>query len=383
MIDILVISHACFTAINRNVYHLFQESGWKLEIVVPQSLPFPSGTRKADHPQAKDPVIHFLNLEGTNPRIYQFNGLEEILLQTNPKIIILDNDPVSRMALQLGKWAKKNKRRLYCISNDNLPLDIFSNISRRGLKALPATIVKRALLIKTRKLLSGVFVINTDGQEIFQKEGYRNVVHMPLGFDPAFFFPDENSRTEIRVKFGLKGMVIAYFGRLTPEKGIHVLISALQQLKQYEWQLMMDEFDEYASGFHQQINKQIQDAGLGDRIVYVKPSHFEIPAYMNAADIVVVPSIRIPQWKEQYGRVAAEAMACGKHVIASETGALPELLGGYGDLFEEGNQDQLRNTIKSILEGRRWNKSNSEIADYAKEELSIQKQYQVMEAVLK
>ncbi len=191
MIDILVISHACFTAINRNVYHLFQESGWKLEIVVPQSLPFPAGIRKADPPQAKDPVIHFLNLEGTNPRIYQFKGLEEILLQTNPKIIILDNDPVSRMALQLGKWAKKNNRRLYCISNENLPLGIFANISRRGLKALPATVVKRTLLIQTRKLLSGVFVINTDGQKIFQKEGYRNVIHMPLGFDPAFFFPDE------------------------------------------------------------------------------------------------------------------------------------------------------------------------------------------------
>ncbi len=198
-----------------------------------------------------------------------------------------------------------------------------------------------------------------------------------------FFSPMRSSGTEIRKRFGLKGKVIAYFGRLTKEKGIHVLIDALQQLQEFEWQLMMDEFDEYASGFHQQINKQIQDAGLTDRIVFVKPSHFEIPAYMNAADIVVVPSIRIPQWKEQYGRVAAEAMACGKHVIASETGALPELLGGYGDLFEEGNQDQLRNIIKSILEGRRWNKSTSEIASYAREKLSIQKQYQVMEAVLK
>jgi glycosyltransferase involved in cell wall biosynthesis len=104
---------------------------------------------------------------------------------------------------------------------------------------------------------------------------------------------------------------------------------------------------------------------------------------MNAADIVIVPSIRIPQWKEQYGRVAAEAMACGKHVIASETGALPELLGGYGDLFEEGNKDQLKDTIRFMLEGRPWSKSASEIAGYAKENLSIQKQYQVMEAVLK
>jgi glycosyltransferase involved in cell wall biosynthesis len=383
MIDILVISHACFTAINRNVYHLFQESGWKLEIVVPQTLPFPSGIRKADPPQAKDPVIHFLNLEGTNPRIYQFEGLEEILQQSDPKIIILDNDPVSRMALKSGRWAKKNNRRLFCISNENLPLDIFSSISRRGLKVLPAAIVKRTLLIQTRKLLTGVFVINTDGQKIFQKEGFRNVVHMPLGFDPVFFSPDEISGAEIRKRFGLKGKVIAYFGRLTKEKGIHILISALQELKQFDWQFMMDEFDEYASGYHQQVNKQIRDAGMADRIVFVKPSHFEIPAYMNAADIVIVPSIRIPQWKEQYGRVAAEAMACGKHVIASETGALPELLGGYGDLFEEGNKDQLKDTIRFMLEGRPWSKSASEIAGYAKENLSIQKQYQVMEAVLK
>jgi glycosyltransferase involved in cell wall biosynthesis len=383
MIDILVISHACFTAINRNVYHLFQQKGWKLELVVPTCLPFSSGTRKADPPQTGDPIIHFLNLEGTNPRIYQFKGLEEILHKTNPKRIILDNDPVSRMALQLGRWAKKNNRDIYCISNDNLPLDFFSTVARRGLKVLPATVIKRILLIQTRKLLTGVFVINTDGQKIFQKEGYQNVTHMPLGFDPAFFFPDENSGDQIRRKFGLKGKVIAYFGRLTREKGIHVLIAALQNLQHLEWQLMMDEFDEYASGYHQEINKQIQNAGLTERIVFVKPSHFEIPAYMNAADIVVVPSIRIPQWNEQYGRVAAEAMACGKHVIASETGALPELLGGYGDLFEEGNQEQLKDILKSILEGRPWSKSTSEIALYAKEKLSIQRQYQVMETVLK
>ena len=383
MIDILVVSHACFTAINRNVYHLFREAGWKLEIVVPQTLPFSSGTRKADPPQAKDPFIHFLNLEGTNPRIYQFKGLEEILQRSDPKIIILDNDPVSRLALQLGRWSKKNNRLIFCISNENLPLDIFSNISRRGLKSLPATIIKRILLFQTRKLVTGVFVINTDGQKIFQKEGYRKVTHMPLGFDPAFFFPDEIAGSEIRRKFGLNGKVIAYFGRLTREKGIHVLIGALQNLKNLKWQLMMDEFDEYESDFQQQINKQILDSGLADRVIFIKPSHFQIPAFMNAADIVVVPSIRIPQWKEQYGRVAAEAMACGKHVIASETGALPELLGGYGDLFEEGDQNELNVILRSTLEGRTPNKTTTEIAQYAKEKLSIQKQFQVMEATLK
>jgi glycosyltransferase involved in cell wall biosynthesis len=383
MIDMLVVSHACFTAINRNVYHLFLQAGWKLELVVPQSLPFPSGVRKADPPLKEDPVIHFRNLNGTNPRIYLFEGIHEILRQTNPKIILLDNDPVSRLALQMGRWAKKNNASLFCISNDNLPLDIFSGISRRGLRSLPAALMKRILLNNTRKLVKTVFTINTDGQKIFQKEGFRQVIYMPLGFDPAFFFPDEIAGNGIREKTGLKGKVIAYFGRLTREKGIHILISALQDLKDMEWQLMMDEFDEYASEYNQQINKQFADAGIMDRVVFVKPSHYEIPQYMNAADIVVVPSVRIPEWKEQYGRVAAEAMACGKQVVASATGALPELLGGYGYLFEEANQVRLSSVLRSILNGQLLNKTSPEIARYAKENLSIQKQYQVMEAALK
>src|ERR1700730_3849607 len=114
MIDILVISHACFTAINRNVYHIFQKDGWKLELVIPETLQFPSGTRRADPPQQEDPVIHYLRLKGTNPRIYAFEGLKEILEQTTPKIIILDNDPVSRLALELGRWCKKTNAYLYC-----------------------------------------------------------------------------------------------------------------------------------------------------------------------------------------------------------------------------------------------------------------------------
>jgi glycosyltransferase involved in cell wall biosynthesis len=205
---------------------------------------------------------------------------------------------------------------------------------------------------------------------------------MPLGFDPAIFFPDENTRNLIRKKTGLNGKVIAYFGRLSREKGIHVLISALQDLKDLSWQLMMDEFDEYASGYTRQIKRLLADANIMERVVFVRPSHYEIPQYMNAADIVVVPSIRVPEWKEQYGRVAAEAMACGKQVVASATGALPELLDGYGYLFEESNQAKLSSVLRSLLEERMLNKSSNEIARYAKENLSIQKQFQVMETAL-
>ena len=378
---IFVISHACFTAINRSVYRLFLQDGWDLELVVPEKLAFPSGTKKADPPEKGDPEIHFLDLIGTNPRSYYFQGLTSLLDKKKPAIIILDNDPVSMLATQLGKWAKKHKAWLFCISNENLPLDIRSGLDRRGIKALPAILFKRALLKRNKKLVDGVFTINRDGEKIFMDEGFMNVRRVPLGFDPTIFFPDPHARNAIRSKYKLTKVVIAYFGRLTREKGVHLLIQALKTLKSLDWQLMMDSFDTYATQYNQEISDLLFEAGILDRVVFIRPNHFEIAAYMNAADIVVVPSISVANWKEQYGRVAAEALACGKEVIASDSGALPELLGGHGFLFKEGNLPDLQELLASRLGTYQLSGRVAEdIAAYAVTNLSIHTQKALMEA---
>ncbi|MFI5125157.1 MAG: hypothetical protein ACHQDF_07540, partial [Chitinophagales bacterium] len=227
MIDLLVVSHACFTAINRNVYHLFAGDGWKLEIVVPKTLIFSSGEKTAEPPQAGDPPLHYLDLIGTNPRTYRFEKLIGMLEQKRPRIIVLDNDPVSRLTIQLGRWAKENNAWLFCISNENLSLDISSAIRRRGWRVMPAALVKRVMLHQSKKLVDGVFTVNHDGEKIFRREGYKNVKQMPLGYDPAYFYPDAESGSLIRMKLNLQGKIVAYFGRLTAEKGIHILIRAL------------------------------------------------------------------------------------------------------------------------------------------------------------
>ncbi len=381
MKKILVISHACFTAINRHVYRLFLESGWQLEMVIPRELIFPSGKRKAEPPENDDPEIHYLHLKGLNPRSYHFEGLPALLNRVNPGIIILDNDPVSMLATQVGKWTRKHRSWLYCISNDNLPLDVRSGLERRGLKALPAIFFKRILITRNKRLIDGIFTINRDGEKIFLKEGFRNVRHMPLGYDPVFFYPDDTMRESIRNKFKLNNTVIAYFGRLTREKGVHLLIAALSNLQSMEWQLMMDSFDIYASDYNQEIGRMLSDSGIMNRVVFVKPNHFEIGAYINAADIVVVPSISVANWKEQYGRVAAEALACGKEVIASDSGALPGLLDGHGFLFKQGELTDLQETLAKRLASNRLSvKESKEIVAYAMTNLSIQKQKKVMES---
>ncbi len=380
MIDLLVVSHACFMAINRNVYQLFLNDGKKVELVVPSTLNFPSGKKQAEPKRDTDPPIHYLALTNDNPRTYLFDGLDRVLEQLKPKIILLDNDPVSRLALVLGKWAKKNNAKLYCISCENLPLDIVSTFKRRGWASLPAALVKRILLHRTKKVVDGVLTINSDGKKIFAEEGYNNVQRMPLGFDPHYFFPDDKAAKTLRNQLGVDKKVIAYFGRLTPEKGVHILIKALEGLLSYEWVLMMDDFDEYASAYNKEIHSLMKEAKLLDRTVFISPNHFEVAGYMNAADIIVVPSVSAPNWKEQYGRVAAEAMACGKKVVASDSGALPELLNGNGWLFAEGNIDDLRQVLVRVLttDHNGSEKAGEAIAAYAKKELSIFRQKEVL-----
>jgi glycosyltransferase involved in cell wall biosynthesis len=376
-----VISQACFTAINRGVYRELTTQGWTVELVVPKILNFPSGIRNGDPALAGDPPIHFLPLKGENPRIYRFEGLISLLDEKRPGIVLLDNDPVSRIALTVGKWCTENHSKLFCISCENLSLSLNHTIQRRGWKALPAAIFKRILLKRTKRVVEGIFTLNNDGKRIFTKEGFKRVEQMPLGFDPEYFFPDDKERERLRIKLGLQKTVLAYFGRLIPEKGIHILIKALKNLKKYDWQLMMDEFDEYASDYNGEINSLLSSSGIMDRVIHVHPDHFQIGGYMNAADIILVPSIAVPNWKEQYGRVAAEAMACGKLVVASDSGALPDLLGNHGLLFREGNTDDLAEILEKILTNSLKDiPEPGKIASYAKQELSLTKQTQIMKA---
>lgn len=380
MLDLLVISHACFTAINRNIYSLFQQDGWKVELVVPKYLQFPSMLKQADPQLDNDPPINFLDLVGNNPRSYHFDGLNDLLADKKPDIVLLDNDPVSALAFQVGSWCAKNGARLYCISCENLSLGVLDTIRRRGVKSLPAAIYKRGLLYRSRPVVHGVFTINKDGKELLEKEGYRKVTQIPLGFDSRYFFPDHEIRQKLREKLGITKTCFAYFGRLTKEKGIHLMITALSGLKHYSWHLVMDHFDASATEYTKEVSRLLEEAGILDRVIFVSPTHFEIAGYMNAVDVIVVPSVSIPNWKEQYGRVAAEGLACGKQVIVSDSGSLPDLTGGFATIFPEGKAERLKLTLEEIL-GANYHPVHSpeEIASYAQQKLSIIKQKELME----
>ena len=86
------------------------------------------------------------------------------------------------------------------------------------------------------------------------------------------------------------------------------------------------------------LRRHADELGLGDRVEFRREVPYaEMPSVYARASCLVLGSI--PTWfsDEQFGMVLVEAMAAGLPVIATSTGAIPEVLAGNGQLVAAGD----------------------------------------------
>ena len=93
--------------------------------------------------------------------------------------------------------------------------------------------------------------------------------------------------------------------------------------------------------------------GISDRIRIVDtiPSS-RVPEYLNCMDCLVLPSRTTKKWKEQFGRVLIEAMACEVPVIGSDSGEIPNVIGESGLVFREGDVDDLASKLEVLINNK-------------------------------
>ena len=71
---------------------------------------------------------------------------------------------------------------------------------------------------------------------------------------------------------------------------------------------------------------------------------------MNCCDALVLPSLSTPRWKEQFGRVLPEAMACGVPVVGSSSGNIPAMIGDAGIIVPEGDSRAIAAALRSLAD---------------------------------
>ena len=155
-----------------------------------------------------------------------------------------------------------------------------------------------------------------------------------------------------RLGFGERDFVVLFCGRLDPDKGIHKLMEALALLPVPQIKLLIVGSPFFGrtqqSSFLRRLEQQAR--ALGNRVQFTGyiPNE-DLPDYYRLADLVCVPTLV----EEAAGLVAVEAMACGRPVLATRSGGMPEYLeGSQAVLVERGDNiaDQLAWSIRMLYE---------------------------------
>jgi glycosyltransferase involved in cell wall biosynthesis len=126
-------------------------------------------------------------------------------------------------------------------------------------------------------------------------------------------------------------------------KGVHLAVEALRRLpRNHVLWITGDPADAVAAGYVDELQKMADRAQVSDRVHFIGARR-DVHRVMALADIVLVPSV----WQEPFGLVAAEAQLLGVPVIASNRGALPELMGGgqLGIVFDANDPAALAAAI--------------------------------------
>jgi len=358
-IRMLAISPPCLTAVNRAIYRfLASDHGFTMHLVVPQRTMVGSGWKLCESTEDEPIQTTQLEMAGPHPRLHRMVGLERLMESWRPTHIVVDNDPAAMLVRQVVGYAKRAgapRPKVWVMTAENQMPDAMRDLVA-GVRQLKPNLIGGPVMTwwlrnSVKSGVDHVLTISSDGTRVMEALGFAGrVTQIPLGFVRQLFHPYQpEAIAATRARIGLTSPTIAYFGRLTYEKGLHILLEALASIKDLRWQFLIDRFAVYETPYTASVKKQIETLGLAERVVFFDATHSEMPEYMNAADFVVLPSVSTPKWKEQYGRVIPEAMACGKVVLGSRTGAIPEIIGDAGYTFPEKDSPALGELLRRLL----------------------------------
>ncbi|MDI6803690.1 MAG: glycosyltransferase [Bacteroidota bacterium] len=340
---ILIIENLCVESSRRSIYRkLAERKEFQVHLLVPKVWKEAGYPIKCEEETNSSLILHKSGfIMGYRAHRVLYTNIIHILLKVKPDIIFMDSEPESYASLQVQilKNILAPKAKTVVMSWRNI--DYPSNIYPYKFPKLNG-FVERKVLAKMDHCVAH----NETAKKIFNKKGVNDITIIPPAIDLNVFHKIDSST--VKDEFNLKSFTIGFVGRFIPEKGIDTLLYAVKDLP-FDYKILL-----VGNGKAKQSWLQItNELGINDRIIWnYSVPHAEIPKLLNAIDLIVLPSYASSHWKEQFGRILIEAMACEVPVIGSNSGEIPWVIGDAGLIFEEQNVGDLKNKIQMIYQNK-------------------------------
>lgn len=178
---------------------------------------------------------------------------------------------------------------------------------------------------------------------------FSKVMLLPEAIEEYLFRP-MSDKDGLRSRLGISDKkTVLFVGRIiNAEKGIDYLINAVIEAKKKLDNIQLLIIGGGPSSEIEHLLKTIDTVDGKDYILYLgKKTFSEVPLYINASDVVCVPSV----WMEAFGRITVETMGCGVPVITSNAGGSPEVNidSETGIVVKAKNADELSSAILKII----------------------------------
>lgn len=262
-----------------------------------------------------------------NFHLHVYPGLEKTIKRIKPDIVHMDEEPYNLSTLQMQLAADRVGAKTLFFTWQNLYRTY----------PPPFSLIERTIYTRTEYALAG----NVDAVGVLQRKGYAGAVKVipQFGVDPDIFQPADPAAQPHRTDT----FRIGYTGRLVEQKGVRHLLDAVIRLGG-KWQLEM-----LGDGpLRAELEQRAQAAGVADRITFGVVPSTEIPQRLRGFDVLVLPSLSLPNWIEQFGRSIMEAMACEVPVIVSDSGELQHVAGEGGIIIPEGSVEAIQTALADL-----------------------------------
>ena len=325
-----MISKACLVgAYQTKLEAIASHDDVELTVIVPPSWDDPAGSVQLErkYTDGYQLIVDPIRFNGRY-HLHYYPTLKKRLAEIQPDVVHIDEEPYN-----FATW--KAMRQAQAVGAKTLFFS-WQNINRSY--PLPFSQFEKQVLNGVDTAIMG----NNDAVKVWQSKGYTGTYQVipQFGVDPTIFHPPAKRDKG-------RGFIIgAANRRLVPEKGEDLLLKAAAKLPGI-WRLHIAGNGPARPGLEQLA----VDLGIADRVHFDGTiSSSEIVTYLQQMDTLILASRTLPNWKEQFGRVLVEAMACETAVVGAQSGEIPNVIGEAGLTFPENDVDALHEQLKRLIQ---------------------------------